>query len=95
MAVIVTAVEEATPVVVIVAAAEVEPAGMVTLAGMEATAVFELERLTRAPPAGAGPFSVAVAVELFPPTGFVGLRARVTRVGTAVTVSVADLVTPR
>jgi len=95
MAVIVTAVEEATPVVVIVAPAEAEPAGIVTLAGMEATAAFELDNVTAAPPAGAGPLSVAVAVELFPPTGFVGLRAKVTRVGTAVTVSVAVFVTPR
>jgi len=36
-----------------------------------------------------------VAVELLPPTGFVGLRPRVRRVGTAVTVSVALFVTPR
>jgi hypothetical protein len=93
--VIVTAVEDATPVVVTGAAAEAEPGGMVTLAGSEATAGFELERLTTAPPASAGPFSVTVAVEPSPPTGFVGLKARVARVGVAVTVSVADFVTPR
>lgn len=95
MAVIATGVEDATPVVVIVAVAEVEPAGMTTLAGIEATAVLELESATVAPPAGAGPFKVTVAVELFPPTGFVGLRARVMKVGTAVTVSTAVFVTPR
>ncbi len=95
MDVMVTAVDDATPVVVMVAGADVEPAGIVTLAGSEATVVFELERVTTAPPVGAGPFSVTVAVELFPPTGFGGLRARARRVGTAVTVNAADFVTPR
>lgn len=91
---IVTAVEDATPVVEIVAGALVEPAGMVTLGRIEATVMLELLRLTTAPPAGAGPFSVTDAVPLFPPTGFVGLKVRVASVGTDVTVSVAVLETP-
>jgi hypothetical protein len=94
MAVIVTAVEEATPVVVIVAPAEAEPAGIVRLAGIEATVAFELDRVTMAPPAGAGPLSVRVATLLFPPTGFVGLSEIERSVGTAVTVNVAVFVTP-
>lgn len=77
-----------------VTGALVEPAGIVTLAGIDATIGFELPRPTTAPPAGAGPFSVTVAVPLFPPTGLVGLKANVTSVGTNVTVSVADFETP-
>ena len=92
---IVTGVEAATPVVVMAAVADVRPAGMATLAGIEATAVLELDRVTTASPVGAGPFSVTVAVALFPPTGFVGLSPSVTKVGTAVTVRTAVRVTPR
>jgi hypothetical protein len=93
--VIVTGVDAATPVVVTGTEADVEPAGIVTLAGSDATGVFELESVTTASPVGAGPFSDAVAVALLPPTGFEGMRESVTSVGTAVTVRVALFVTPR
>jgi hypothetical protein len=50
----VTAVGTSTPAVVIVNAGEaVVPPGMITDAGTDAAAGFELERLTSAPPAGA------------------------------------------
>jgi hypothetical protein len=44
----------------------VAPVGTVTLAGVFATAVLLLASATTAP-IGAGPFSVTVPVELFPP----------------------------
>jgi hypothetical protein len=43
--------------------------------GTEATAGLLLDRLTTAPPAGAGPLRVTVAVEFLPPNNVVGLRA--------------------
>ena len=45
----------------------VAPVGTVTLAGVFATAVLLLASATTAPAIGAGPFSVTVPVELFPP----------------------------
>jgi len=51
----VTGVEAATGVVVIVKVAEVCPAGTVTEAGAEAAAAFELVMVTTAPPERAGP----------------------------------------
>jgi hypothetical protein len=68
-------VEEATPLVVIVKVATVDPATMVTLAGTCAADVLLVCRVTIAPPAGAAPFKVTVPVEVFPPTTEVGFLA--------------------
>lgn len=51
---IVTVVEEPTVIVVTVNDALVDPAAIVTLAGVPATPVLLLVRLTMIPPAGAG-----------------------------------------
>ena len=51
----------------------VAPAGTVTLVGTLAAALL-LESRTCAPPAGAGPLSVTVPVEEFPPATLVGFR---------------------
>jgi hypothetical protein len=91
--VIVTDVEDATPLVVMVKVALLEPAGIVTLAGTWAAAVLLLCRVTTAPPAGAGPPNVAVPVELLPPTTDVGLLVIDDSVE-AVTVNVVVRVTP-
>ena len=90
---IVTEVDDATPLVVIVKVALVDPAGIVTLAGTCATGTLLLCRVTTAPPAGAAPFKVTVPVELFPPTTDVGFLAMEERVG-ALTVSVVVIVSP-
>ena len=90
---IVTDVEDATPLVVMVKVVLVEPAAIVTLAGTCAAAALLLLSVTTAPPAGAAPFSVTVPVELFPPTTDVGLLVSDDSVA-AVTVSVVVLVTP-
>jgi hypothetical protein len=68
----VTEVEAGTARVVTVNVALVAPAGTVTLAGTVATAVLLLERETRAPPPGAGAFSVTLPVEGDPPLTLVG-----------------------
>lgn len=52
-----------------------------------------LERVTTAPPDGAGPVSVTVPVEVFPPVTEFGLRATEVSVA-AVTVKLAVRVTP-
>lgn len=68
--------------------AVVAPAATATLTGTVAAAVLLLVRVTTAPPAGAGPFSVTVPVEEVPPVTDVGLK--VTELGTgAFTVRVA------
>src|SRR5262249_17168641 len=77
-------------------AAEVAPAGTVTLAGTEATDGLPLESVTTSPPAGAGAERVTVPVEVVPPTTVVGLSARPERVtpeADGVTVNVAEPVT--
>ena len=89
---IVTAVLEATGLVVAVKDAVVCPAGTVTVAGTWAAAVLLDVNATAAPPAGAGPLSVTVPVEGLPPTTEVGFRLTELRAG-AVTVSVVVLVT--
>jgi hypothetical protein len=91
--VIVTEVDDATPLVVIVKLALVDPAGIVTLPGTCATGTLPLCRVTTAPPAGAAPFKVTLPIELFPPTTDVGFLAMVERVG-ALTVSVVVIVSP-
>ncbi len=69
------------------------PAGTVTLAGTLA-AVLLLESMTCAPPAGAGPLSVTVAVEVCtPPTTLLGFNVSEETMG-GVTVSEADGLTP-
>jgi len=83
----------ATGLVVTANVAVVAFAATVTLPGTWAAAVLLLDRVTTAPLAGAGPFSVRVAVEVFPPTTEVGFR--VTEFNTvAVTVRLAVRVVP-
>src|SRR5439155_5967964 len=59
--------------VVTVNVALLAPAGISTLAGTCATFFWLLESATWIPPAGAGPVSVTVPVESFPPTTELGL----------------------
>jgi hypothetical protein len=83
---IVTGVELATALVVMVKVAEVLPAGTDTLAPTFATAVLPLDSVTIAPPAGAAEFSVTVPIEELPPATEEGVRA--------IDESVADDVVP-
>jgi hypothetical protein len=64
---------EATGLLVTVKVAVVALAATVTLAGTCAAAALLLDRVTTAPPAGAGPFRVTVPVEVLPPIVEVGL----------------------
>jgi hypothetical protein len=73
LAEIVTVLAEVTTVVVIGYVAVVAPAATVTLAGTWTTAGMLLDRVTTSPPVGAGPFSVTVPVEGFPPCTLLGL----------------------
>ena len=70
----------------------VAPSGTVTLPGTETTDGLLLDSVTTAPPAGAGPYSVTVPVEGFPPTTVDGLT--VTEDNQRRTVRVVVLVTP-
>src|SRR5437773_1656776 len=94
----VTEVETRTMEVFTVKVALVAPAGTVTLDGTVATDVSLLESATCAPPDGAGPLSVTLPVDEFPPVTLVGLRVREVRVGggggAGFTVSEAVLVMP-
>ena len=81
VAVRLTTVCATTPLVVIAKLVLVEPAAMVTLPGTCATEILLLCKVILAPPAGAGPVSVTVPVELFPPTTVVGVLANVDRTG--------------
>src|SRR2546422_283661 len=85
-----TSVAVTTALVLRLKLALVPPGETVTLAGTTAAGLL-LESVTCAPPAGAGPFSVTVPVEGFPPVTLAGLRASDEMTGTAegVTVSVA------
>ena len=91
---IVTALDEVTILVVTVKVAVVVPAATVTLAGTVATEVRLLERVTTAPPVGAGPESVTVPVDGAGPLTVVGFRVKALSVG-AVTVNVAVWAVPR
>jgi hypothetical protein len=71
--VIVEVVEAATTVVVTVNVAELDPAGIETLAGTVATVLLE-ESVTTSPPVPAGPERSTVPVEFVPPATDVGLR---------------------
>jgi len=66
--------EAATLPAVTVKVAVLVPAATVTLAGTEATEVFELARETTAPPVGALPLRVTVAVEVPVLTTLTGFR---------------------
>src|SRR5712691_10866432 len=67
-----TGVDAATALVLTVNVALVAPGATVTLDGTLATVVLLLESVTCAPPVGAGPLSVTVPVEEFPPVTLVG-----------------------
>ena len=68
----------------------VYPAPTVTVAGTVAAALLLLNA-TSAPPTGAGPPSVTVPVELFPPRTLVGLTPKeLTGGGITVNVAVRD-----
>ena len=89
----VTLVEDATVLVVILNFADVAPASTVTVAGTVATGE-ELVSETTAPPGGAGPFKVTVLfVEDEPPDREAGERT-MEATATGLTVRVAGLVTP-
>ena len=88
----VAVVEAATTMVVTVKVALVAPAGMVTPPGTDAAPAL-LESETTAPPAGAGPFRVAVPVEADPLITLVGLRASAESTG-GITVSEAVCADP-
>src|SRR2546425_11486542 len=82
----VAGVDAAPALVVTVNGALVAPAGTVTVAGTVAAAVLSLDSVTCAPPAGAGPSSVAVPVEVLPPVTVGGLTASEERAAAAVRV---------
>ena len=71
----------------------VAPPATVTLAGIFAADGLSLLREITTPPTGAGPFSVTVPMEPFPPATVEGLRERDDSEG-RFTVRLADLVTP-
>ena len=82
-----------TTLVVTVNVTLLAPAGMVADAGTCATAVRLLLRETTAPPSGAAPFSVSVAVEDVPPVTVVGFTVREIKEA-RFTVRIVDLVVP-
>jgi hypothetical protein len=88
-----TVTDDATPLVLIVNVALVEPAGINTVAGTCATDVLVLCKLTTIPPAGAAPLKVTVPVDGFPPTTEVGDLEREERLG-ALTTRLVVLVSP-
>jgi hypothetical protein len=88
-----TVVRSSTGFVVTVTVAVVAPAGTVTLAGTAAADGLELASATTAPPAGAGLFSLTVAVDGEPPVTLVGLSVIADKIG-ALTVRLAVRVSP-
>jgi hypothetical protein len=96
VAVMVAEVEVVTALVLTVNVALVALLGTVTLAGTVAADTL-LERLTTAPPLGAGPLRVTVPVEVVPPLTLVGLSPTELSVGgvvAGVIVSIAVLLAP-
>ena len=92
----VTAVDADTALVLMLKVALLLPAATVTLEGTLAAPLL-LETVTCAPPAGAGPLSVTVPVEVCaPPVTLVGFKLSAETVGRGggVTVSEADVLTP-
>ena len=73
---IVALVDFDTTLVETVKVAVLAPAATSTLGGTVAIAVLLLERVTVAPPVGAGPVSVTVPVEVLPPVTVVGFKLR-------------------
>src|SRR5258706_1975337 len=61
--------------------ARVSPAATVTLAGTVAAEVLLLDRETTVPAVGAGPLSITVPVDGFPPLTLVGFSVSALRVG--------------
>jgi hypothetical protein len=76
-------VELETELVVIANCAVVAPDATVTLGGTDATAAFELERVTASPPLRAAIVSVTVPVAPVPPTTLVGLIETDDKLGAA------------
>lgn len=96
LAVIVTGVDVATPLVPIANVAVVAPCATVTFTGTVATDVLLLESDTTNPPDGAAAVSVTVPCDPFPPTTDAGLTETAESAaggGTGVTVNVAVRVT--
>src|SRR5437667_90406 len=90
----VTGVDAATALVLIVKFALLLPAGTVTLEGTLAAALL-LESITCAPPAGAGPLSVTVPVDdCSPPATLVGFNVSEETAGGGVGVTGSDTVWP-
>lgn len=90
VAVMTEVVLDATPRLVTINVLELLPAGTVMLAGTVAAIVLLLLSDTTAPPVGATPFSLTVAVELLPPTTLVGLNeTEDMRMGFTVNVAIA------
>ena len=85
-----TAVEAATGLLVMVKVAVLAPAATRTLAGTVAAVVLLLERVTVAPPVGAGPVSVTVPVDVPPPITVVGLRLRLLSASAVVALTVFE-----
>ena len=80
-----TVVDAATALVLTVNVALEAPDATATLVGTLAAAVLLLESVICAPPAGAGPLSVTVPVEEFPPMTLVGFSASEERAGARAT----------
>jgi hypothetical protein len=85
-------VEADTAVLPMLTVAVVAPDCTVTLAGVWVAALLS-DSVMKAPPEGAGPVRVTVAVEEAPPTTVVGFRVNDFKAG-GFSVSVADFVTP-
>jgi hypothetical protein len=81
VAVMCAALEAATPFVVTVNVPINAPAVSVTVAGTVATVVLSLDKLTVAPPTGAGPNNVTVPCTVNPPTVLIGANKRELRPG--------------
>jgi len=81
VAVIVTDAFAATGLVLIANVAELCVAGTINVVGTDADTGSELEMLTSAPPAGAGPVSVRVPFDGTPPLTVVGERVSIESAG--------------